>query len=120
MMNYVKSIKNCQKIKKNLDSLAVYFFIFCWILIAFVGAVDTSLTVKLREGLYVHEKNPIARWILSFDGWEVARFIGLKMFGTIAVLGITICIFVQNKIKGLLVISGIASFQLFLLFYLLF
>jgi hypothetical protein len=66
-----------------------------------------------------HEKNPIARMILAYDGWEVARFIGLKVFGTILVLGINVLIFLKSKFYGLLIITSLALFQTFLLLYLL-
>ena len=92
---------------------------FCWIFIGAVGALDTHLTVKLRDGLKENEQNPIARMILSFDGWDVSRFIGVKMFGTILVLGFLIWIFRKHKKYGLIFVVSLAVFQAMLLFYLL-
>lgn len=83
-----------------------------------VGAIDTELTVRLRDGLEENEKNPIARMILASDGWEVSRFIGLKMFGTILVLGIVICLFKRDAKRGLIIVGSLAVFQAFLLLYL--
>jgi len=87
--------------------------------VGIVGAIDTGLTVSLRDGLKDNERNPIARYILSYDNWEVSRFIGLKMFGTILVLGIVICLFKRNAKRGLIIVSSLAIFQALLLFYLL-
>jgi len=83
-----------------------------------VGAIDTELTVRLRDGLEENEKNPIARMILASDGWEVSRFVGLKMFGTILVLGIVICLFKRDAKHGLIIVCSLAAFQAFLLLYL--
>lgn len=84
-----------------------------------MGAIDTGLTVHLRDGLKENERNPVARMILASDGWEVSRFIGLKMFGTILVLGIVICLFKRDAKHGLIVIGTLAAFQALLLLYLL-
>lgn len=56
--------------------------------------------------------------ILASDGWEVSRFVGLKMFGTILVLGIVICLFKRDAKHGLVIIGTLAIFQALLLFYL--
>lgn len=84
-----------------------------------VGSIDTGLTVHLRDVLEHTEQNPVARLILASDGWEVSRFIGLKMFGTILVLGIVTYLFKRNAKCGLTVVFTIATFQAFLLLYLL-
>ena len=114
-----KTQETIKKRKKILNDFCVFYFIFCWIFIGTVSSIDTCLTVKLRDVLNFHEINPMARMILANDGWEVARFIGLKVFGTILVLGITVLIFLKNKFYGLLIITGLAIFQTFLLLYLL-
>jgi hypothetical protein len=95
------------------------FFVFCWLFIGAVSSIDTSLTVQFSEGLKYSEENPIARMILANDGWKVARFVGLKMFGTICVLGILICLFKRNYNQGLVITITLALFQALLLTYLL-
>lgn len=101
------------------NKFCIFMFSFCWIFVGAVGAIDTGLTVHLREGLKDHEQNPVARMILASDGWEVSRFVGLKMFGTILVLGIVIWIFKRSIKHGLIVVVTLAMFQALLLLYLL-
>lgn len=117
MSNQLKeSQKSKLMTKNNVHSL---IFTMCWIFIGGVGAIDTFLTIKLSEGLIHNEQNPIARFILQSDNWDVSKFIGLKMFGTILVLGIVVCIFKRHSNYGLMIVSGIATFQALLLLYLL-
>lgn len=105
--------------KRIGNNICVAIFYICWIFVGAVGAIDTGLTVHLRTLLIETEKNPVARMILEFDDWEVSRFIGLKMFGTILVLGFVVHIFKRNTKNGLVVIGSLAIFQALLLFYLL-
>lgn len=102
-----------------MNNFWLFVFVFCWIFIGGVGAIDACLTVLLQEHLCDLEQNPIARMILINDGWNVSKFIGMKMFGTILVLGILICLFKKDTRYGLVVVSALALFQASLLMYLL-
>lgn len=111
------------QIRKNskktiLNNIRIAVFSICWIFVGTVGAIDTGLTVYLRDGLKENEQNPIARIILANDDWDVSRFIGLKMFGTILVLGTVICIYFKNTNYGLIIIVSLFIFQGLLLIYL--
>lgn len=64
------------------------------------------------------EENPIARLILDADHWDVSRFIGIKMFCTILVLGICVAIYSKHKKAAVTVAAGLAVFQAYLLIYL--
>jgi hypothetical protein len=101
------------------SSIYLAVFIGCWIFIGAVSSIDTGLTVKFHSGLKEHEQNPVARLILAADGWEVSRFVGIKMFGTILVLGILIWLYHIRRQHALLVIATLTVFQGLLLMYLL-
>jgi hypothetical protein len=96
--------------------LSNFVFSFCWIFVGGVGAIDTWLAVHLRDGLKDNERNPIARLILESNNWEVSHFIGLKMFGTILVLGIVACLFKRDAKYGLVIIGALSIIQAILLY----
>src|SRR5262249_38696571 len=91
-----------------------------WMFIGLVSAFDTYLTVKFQEYLKFHEVNPLAVMLLRLDGWDPALLIGFKFLGSIAALGFLAALHLYNRRLGLMVTSGLASFQLWLLGYLVF
>jgi Na+-translocating ferredoxin:NAD+ oxidoreductase RnfD subunit len=110
-------MENNKKIKRK--KIQNNIFIFFLIFIASVSSFDTALTVHTQESLEHLEKNPIARMILEYDGWHIGNFVGIKMFGTIIVLGILIFIFKKNIRWGLVISFVLSLFQGLLLLYLL-
>jgi hypothetical protein len=90
-----------------------------WLLIGFISAIDTYLTVKFRESLVFHELNPIANLLLDLDAGDASLLIGLKFLGSIIALGILAALYLQNRRIGLMVSYGLASFQVGLLWYLI-
>lgn len=101
----------------NKALLLVYCVL--WFFIAGVSSIDVVYTVALHEHLYENEENPIARFILYTDNWQVARFVGLKMYCTIIVLGFLVWIYHNNLKIALTIISIISFLQFCLLLYLL-
>jgi hypothetical protein len=95
-----------------------FMFSGMWLLIACVSSFDTYLTIRFQEHLFYEEMNPIARFLLQIDGWEPSLLIGAKFLGSILVLGFIAALYSQNRRIGLIVTSGLASFQLALLVYL--
>jgi hypothetical protein len=89
-----------------------------WLFIGLVSAFDTYLTVKFQEHLVYHEVNPLARMLLQHNGWEPSLLIGSKFLGSVIVLGALTVLHFQNRRVGLMVTAGLASFQLWLLGYL--
>ncbi len=89
-----------------------------WLLIACVSSFDAYLTIRFRESLYYEELNPIARYLLSMDGWDPSLLIGVKFLGSILALGFVAGLYNQNRRIGLIVTGALASFQLGLLWYL--
>jgi len=88
--------------------------------IGLVSAFDTYLTVKFQECLAFHEVNPLAVMLLRLDGWDPSLLIGLKFLGSVLALGFLAALHLHNRRLGLMVTSGLASFQLWLLGYLVF
>jgi hypothetical protein len=91
-----------------------------WMFIGLVSAFDTYLTVKFQECLMFHEVNPLAVMLLRLDGWDPSLLIGLKFLGSVIALGFLAALHLHNRRLGLMVTSGLASFQLWLLGYLIF
>jgi hypothetical protein len=88
--------------------------------IGLVSAFDTYLTVKFQECLVSFEINPLAVMLLRLDDWDPSLLIGMKFLGSIVVLGFLAVLHLHNRRLGLMVTSGLASFQLWLLGYLVF
>jgi len=91
-----------------------------WMFIGLVSAFDTYLTVKFQECLMFHEVNPLAVMLLRLDDWDPSLLIGVKFLGSVAALGFLAALHLYNRRLGLMVTSGLASFQLWLLGYLVF
>jgi hypothetical protein len=98
--------------------LALYFY-FCWLFIGAVSSLDVYLTIRFSDNLEEYELNPIARLILQADDWEVSRFVAIKVFLTILVLGIMRWILYLNQKFAITIISVIAFLQAILLGFLL-
>lgn len=96
-----------------------FLFFILWAWIALVSSYDSYLTVKLRSVMRDSEQNPIARYIMSKDHWDVSMFIGFKMYGTIIVLGFLSLMYSINKKYAFTIAIVLALFQTGLLFYLL-
>ena len=110
---------SCQKKKNKLNKFSFLFSVL-WIWIAFVSSFDVYLTILLADVIKESEQNPFARFILHRDNWNVSRFIGIKMFCTIFVLGILIAAYYFSKKHAYSIIFSIALFQTLLILYLTF
>lgn len=101
--------------------LPVYIFFAMWLWIGVVSCLDTALTIKYRESLRQMEENPIATYLIfQMDDGSLCNFVGIKMFGTILVLGTLVNIFNLNMKWGFTIVAAVAAFQTGLLAYLLF
>lgn len=97
-----------------------FAFLILWAWVAFVSSYDAYLTVRLRSVIHDSEQNPIARFIMSMDNWDVSLFIGFKMYGTILVLGFLSLMYLVNKKYAFTTVIALALFQTGLLLYLLY
>jgi len=58
-----------------------------WIFVGLVSAIDVYWSIINQEQLYQIELNPLGRFILKVSSGDVAPFMGLKVAGTVIVLG---------------------------------
>lgn len=107
---------------------AIYFYM-CWLFIGFVASFDVYLTIRYSDNLPKYELNPIARMILNMEEWAiyddgdkigVSRFVAVKVFMTILVLGIIRWILYLNKRYAMTIITCVAICQAILLAFLLY
>jgi hypothetical protein len=116
------SIRICRRrVIEPLRNLAWGQFVFAglWLFIATVSAFDTYLTVRFHESLHTLELNPFARTLLQMAGWEPSLLVGLKFLGSVLVLGFLMLVNLYNRRFGMSITAGVASFQLWLLGFLL-
>jgi hypothetical protein len=106
----------------------IYFYA-CWLFIGFVASLDVYLTIRFSDNLPQYELNPIARMILKLEDWTIhedgdkmgiSRFVAVKVFMTILVLGIIRWILYLNKRYAMTIITCVALCQALLLFFLLY
>ncbi len=105
---------------------SVWVLMICKVVISFVAAYDTYLTIKYAESLDIYELNPLGRWLMSLDTGPVAQtqqiaaFITAKFIGTLLVLlalqGLT---YWRQQVAGVVAIH-IAGFQAILCLHLMF
>ena len=67
------------------------------IFISLVASYDSYLAVKLRDTLYSEELNPLGRMLIRIDNGDVALFMGVKMLGTVSVLGILLFLYYYKE-----------------------
>ena len=58
-----------------------------WVFVGLVAAIDVYWSIINQEQLYQIELNPLGRFILKVSSGDVAPFMGLKVAGTVIVLG---------------------------------
>jgi len=108
-----------RKLIPDLFSLSNAFFCILWLWVAFVSSVDNYLVVRFRSDMPHGEKNPVARFIMRLDDWDVSSFVGIKMFCTILVLGLLAIIYSKCKYSGLKYVVILSLFQAALFYYLI-
>lgn len=105
-------------LRKYSNKVKCIWFYLCWLFIGFVSSVDVYLTIKYSDNLPEYELNPIARFILHCDEWDVSRFVAIKVFMTILVLGIVRWILYLNPKYAFTIINALALCQAILLTFL--
>ena len=58
-----------------------------WVFVGLVAAIDVYWSIINQEQLYQIELNPLGKFILKVSSGDVAPFMGLKVAGTVIVLG---------------------------------
>ena len=85
--------------KDGRTSYLVLTFNIMWYLIGFISAIDVYYAIKWRECLPELEENPIGRMLIEYDENDVSLFMGLKVAGTVLVLGMLQNCFLTYYIK---------------------
>jgi len=92
-----------------------------WYLIGFISAIDVYYAIKWREQLPELEQNPIGRMLIEYDENDVSLFMGLKVAGTVLVLGMLQNCFLLSKRDGRKrthrIAMGVFLFQIWLFLY---
>ena len=102
-------------------SYLTYKFNLMWYIIGFISAIDVYYAIKWRETLPELEENPIGRMLINYDANDISFFMGLKVAGTVLVLGILQNAFLLGKKETKLTVQkitfGVFVFQLWLFLY---
>ena len=108
-------------IKKGGTSYIVWSFNIMWYLIGFISAIDVYYAIKWREVLPQMEENPFGRMLIKYDADDISLFMGLKVAGTVLVLGFLQNWFLLSKREGRIranrVTIGVFLFQIWLFLY---
>ena len=86
-----------------------------WLFVLFVSVFDSLLTIRLEDEMMQSELNPMGRALLYLDSGEVGYLIAAKGLGTILAASIVLMIFWRRPHLGMMVVTGLACFQLWLL-----
>jgi hypothetical protein len=92
----------------------------CCLSVATVSAHDALLVVLNRANIGEYERNPVGRWLIELQGGEVWLFVLVKLVGTAVVCAALVTLYQWRARLALLVGSGVAVFQMILLWYLTF
>ena len=68
-----------------------------WVFIGMVAATDVYWSIITQEQLYDIELNPIGRYLINKADGDVALFMGLKVAGTVVVLGVLTLLYKYKK-----------------------
>jgi hypothetical protein len=102
------------------QTLSYLLFVVSWLVIGAVSAINTFLTVKYRAVMQTTEENPLGLYLIQQDGNDVSLFVGWKVAGTIACLGLLIVVarYARRGVANV-VFGTVAAAQGLLLWYLL-
>ena len=107
---------------KGYSPYLTYLFNKMWLIIGLVSAIDVFYAIKYQETLIVLEENPIGLHLIEISNGDISLFMGLKVAGTVLVLGFLQNAFHLGDSKRRIVITkitfGITLFQLWLFYYL--
>lgn len=100
--------------------------LLCKLIIGVVSAYDIFLTIKYVESLPMMELNPIGRWLMMLDDQttcqlsQIAAFIASKFAGNFLALCVIELLASWKPRMSTAVALAVASFQLGLLYFLVF
>ena len=100
--------------------------LLCKFTIGLVSAYDVYLTIKYVDSLPFMELNPIGRWLMMLDAGpecqlsQIAAFIASKFAGNFIAICVIELLASWKRTTASIVAVGVASFQLLLLYFLIF
>ena len=105
--------------KRHSSYLTLWFNIM-WLTIGWISAVDVYYAIKFQKTLVLMEENPVGLHLIEISNGDISLFMGLKVAGTVLVLGFLQNYFYLSDCKRLIVriTFGVTLFQLWLLYYL--
>ncbi len=92
----------------------------CCLLVAAVSVHDAMLVVLNADVIGEVERNPVGRWLIEVRGGDVWLFVSLKFVGTAIVCAVLVTLYEFRTRLALAAGSGVAAFQMALLWYLTF
>lgn len=95
-------------------------FALLWLFVIFVSVLDGYLAIRFRHELAATELNPVGRWLIHLNGGQVWLLLATKFVGTVAAATAVLLLYGCWPRLGMTVMTFMAAFQLWLLWFLLF
>ena len=92
----------------------------CCLFVAAVSVHDAMLVVLNASVIGEVERNPVGRWLIKLHGGEVWLFVSLKFLGTAIACAALVSLYEFRTRLALTASTGVAAFQLWLLWHLTF
>lgn len=89
-----------------------------WLFVVFVSVVDCLLIVVYRDTIALLERNPVGSTLLEWANGHIGPFVLAKLTGTLLVGTLLLLLYWRKPRWGLPVAAALASFQLWLLWFL--
>lgn len=90
-----------------------------WVFVGLVAATDVYWSIINQEQLYQIELNPLGKFILKVSSGDVAPFMGLKVAGTVIVLGVLTVMYNYKRQWAWICMIAMCLVQIFVLWMLL-
>ena len=90
-----------------------------WVFVGLVAAIDVYWSIINQEQLYQIELNPLGKFILKVSSGDVAPFMGLKVAGTVIVLGALTVMYNYKRQWAWICMIAMCVVQIFVLWMLL-
>ena len=97
--------------------MSKYYYGIMWLAIGIISAIDIYWSIVYQDLLYAVELNPMGKLLISMDGGGVALFMSVKMFGTVAALGLLVVLYHWKKKYAWPAMTTIFALQFILLIY---
>ena len=86
-----------------------------WVFVGLVAATDVYWSIINQEQLYQIELNPLGKFILKVSSGDVAPFMGLKVAGTVIVLGVLTVMYNYKRQWAWICMIAMCVVQIFVL-----